>query len=152
MPFKLSISTEDILSMDEPLDNNGLWDALSLSLSFSLWPECVMTLVMGIMFKTLLKFVLITDPFGSGTSNSSRPRWIESDSNDFWVNLCILKICWYSGVSSVWRVGFLYNFNNKLETTTETDENAIAADPIHGCRMMPQFKNRPAAMGIPRML
>ena len=50
------------------------------------------------------------------------------------------------------RLGFLYNLNNKDEHTTETEDNAMAADPIQGCNLKPKGARAPAAMGMPKML
>lgn len=58
----------------------------------------------------------------------------------------------YSGVCSEANVGFLYNFNISDEQTTETELSAIAADAIHGCSVMPNGLNTPAANGIPSKL
>ena len=58
----------------------------------------------------------------------------------------------YSIVSNFIRVGFLYNCKSKELATTETELNAIAADPIHGSSLNPNGLNTPAATGIPTML
>jgi len=46
----------------------------------------------------------------------------------------------------------LKNFNIKDDTTTDTELNAMAADPIQGWSLNPQGAKTPAAIGIPAML
>lgn len=58
----------------------------------------------------------------------------------------------YSGVCNDAKDGFLYNFNNNDEQTTDTELAAIAADAIHGCNVIPNPLNTPAANGIPTKL
>lgn len=58
----------------------------------------------------------------------------------------------YSGVCSSVAVGFLYNFSNNEEQTTDTELAAIAADAIHGCNIKPNALNAPAANGMPSKL
>lgn len=45
-----------------------------------------------------------------------------------------------------------YSFSNNEEMTTVTDEEAIAADAIHGWRDIPSGRKIPAATGIPTRL
>lgn len=58
----------------------------------------------------------------------------------------------YSGVCNDASDGFLYIFSSNDEHTTDTELAAIAADAIHGWRVMPKLLNKPAASGIPTKL
>lgn len=113
-----------------------------------------LSLGIGIILRTLLKLALIRDPFGSGISTSSSPRCIEMESKSVLLRLWSVNFskCLYSSVSNCSLVGFLYNFNNNEEQTTDTEEAAIAADPNHGLITIPQGRKMPAANGMPNKL
>ena len=46
----------------------------------------------------------------------------------------------------------LYSLSSSEEQTTDTELSAIAADPIHGCSLMPHGLKTPAATGMPTRL
>lgn len=42
-----------------------------------------------------------------------------------------------------YRTAYTYSFSIREESTTETEEAAIAAEPIHGCRTKPIGRKTP---------
>lgn len=81
---------------------------------------------------------------------SSGPRCTEIESRSRMPPMSTSRK--YSGVCSEAIVGFLYSFSSNDEHTTDTELAAIAADAIHGCNMIPNPLNAPAANGMPSRL